>query len=199
VSRSNSPSDFSGDVIQLFFAVNFQVDEGVVAFWTGYGDMTIDGTEYVGAGELMSFSAIDENNQVGANGVSVVLAGLDTESADLALDTSYQGRPSEIIVGSLNNYPTIQYYTLFKGLIDQIAIKDGPEGSNVVINIENRLIDLNRPRILHYTDEEQRNLSPIRGAYPDITGYPDTLIAFGVDRGLDDVINIQDKQIVWKT
>lgn len=197
MSRAGSPSDFNEGVIQLFFAVNFMVDEGNIGFWTGYGDITIDGDEYVGAGELMSFSSVDEDNQVGANGVTVIIAGLDTESADLALDTDYQGRPAEILVGSLNNYPTIQYYKLFRGLIDQIAIKDGPETSTVAITLENRLIDLNRPRLLHYTDQEQRNLSPIAAVYPEY-GYPSTLLVFSQDYGLGEVSQIQDKQIVWK-
>jgi hypothetical protein len=200
MSRTGSPTDFEQDAIYLFFAVNFQLDDGIVGFWTGFGDITISGDTYVGAGELLSFSPIEEDSSIKANGVSVILAGLDSDSADLALDTDYQYRPAEIIVGTLTASGAVnQHYILFRGRIDQIAIDDGPETSTVIINLESRLIELNRPRTLHYTDEEQRNLSPIRGANPSVTGYPSTLIAFAADRGLASVVTIQDKQIVWKT
>lgn len=197
MSRAGSPADFEQDAMHLFFAVNFQLDDGVVGFWTGFGDITISGDTYTGAGELLSFSSIEEDSTIKANGVSVILSGLDSDSADLALDSDYQYRPAEVIVGTLNaNGSVNQHYILFKGRIDQIAIDDGPETSTVIINLESRLVELNRPRTLHYTDEEQQNLSPIRPIYPDITGYEG--ISFSVDRGLSSVIAIQDKQIVWK-
>jgi hypothetical protein len=195
VSRSGSPTDFSGDSIELFFAVNFQMDDETVGFWTGYGDITVDSIVYTGAGEMLSFSEISEDNEISANGVTVILAGLDSTAKDLALDQEYQYRKAEIIVGSLNNYPTIQSYKLFVGLIDKVSIDDGPESSTVSVFLENRLIDLNRPRVLHYTNEEQKHFSPnrINPANSPITGA--TIVT---DAGLSEIGGIQDKQIIWK-
>ena len=195
MSRSGSPADFSGDSIELFFAVNFQMDDETVGFWTGYGDITVDSITYTGAGEMLSFSEISEDNQISANGVTVILAGLDATAKDLALDQEYQYRKAEIIVGSLNNYPTVQSYKLFVGLIDKVSIDDGPESSTVSIFLENRLIDLNRPRVLHYTNEEQKHFSPNRINPVDspITG--STIVT---DAGLSEIGGIQDKQIIWK-
>jgi len=195
MSRANSPSDFTSDYVQVFFAVNFQVDEGTVGFWTGYGDLTFGGITYDGAGELLSFSEVREDNEISANGITVILAGLDTESADLALDQSYQYRKSELYVGSLNNYPTVQSYKIFSGLIDKISINDGPEGSTVSIFIENRLIDLERPLVLHYTHEEQKAFSPSRTNPPN-SPFSGPIIP--ADLGLQNIGSIQDKQIVWK-
>ena len=113
MSRSGSPTDFSGDSIELFFAVNFQMDDETVGFWTGYGDITVDSIVYTGAGEMLSFSEISEDNEISANGVTVILAGLDSTAKDLALDQEYQYRKAEINLGSLNNYSTIQSYKLF--------------------------------------------------------------------------------------
>jgi len=195
MTRASSPSDFTSDHVKVFFAVNFQVDEGTIGFWTGYGDLTFNGVTYDGAGELLSFSEVKEDNQIGANGITVVLAGLDTESADLALDQNYQYRKSELYVGSLNNYPTIQSYKIFSGFIDKISINDGPNGSTVSIFVENRLIDFDRPRVLHYTHEEQQAFSPSRSNPPNS---PLTGPIIPADTGLENIGSIQDKQIVWK-
>ena len=195
MSRSGSPSDFSSDAVELFFAVNFQMDDETVGFWTGYGDITIDSITYTGAGEMLSFSEISEDNQISANGVTVILAGLDNTSKDLALDQEYQYRKAEILIGSLNNYPSVQSYKLFVGYIDKIAIDDGVETSTVSVYLENRLIDLNRPRVLHYTNEEQKHFSPSR---TNPVGSPLTGAVIVTDAGLSEVGGIQDQQIVWK-
>jgi hypothetical protein len=195
MTRPSSPSDFTADNVKIFFAVNFQLDDETVGFWTGYGDLTFGGVTYTGAGELLSFSEIKEDNQIGANGITVILAGLDATSADLGLDQSYQYRKAELYTGSLNNYPTVQSYKVFSGLIDRISITDGPEDSTVSIFLENRLIDLDRPRVFHYTNEEQKAFSPSRTNPP---GSPLTGPVIVTDAGLSEIGGIQDKQIVWK-
>jgi hypothetical protein len=59
-----------------------------------------------------------------------------------------------------------------------LSVSDTPQGSNISINAENRLIDLDRPSNFRYTKESQNFLH-------------------NGDTGFNRVASLQDKEIVW--
>lgn len=196
MSRSGTPSTFSNESVQFFTAIDFELDDEIVGFWSGYGDLTFGSRTYTGAADLMSISPISEELEVSAQGITVVFAGLDTVD-DISLQDDYQFRKCNLYVGSLNNYPAeVQSYKIFSGLIDTIRLADDGETSTVTVTIENRLIDLERPRVQYYTDQEQKDLYP--GGLVD-DDHPSGLSSLVPDSCLSDLADLQEAEIKWGT
>ena len=70
--------------VQPFYAVEFLFDTEPVRLWTGYGDRTIDGETYLGAGSLLNISGLEEAGDMSAKGVSVTHDEFVTCIADFA-------------------------------------------------------------------------------------------------------------------
>ena len=164
--RDGTPAEFSADALTPFMAIEALFDSGTVRLWGGYGDLEIDGETYLGGGSLLSISGVEESSKIEARGANVVLSGLDPAIIAIALQENYQNRACRIIIGTLDESVNVNAsYTLLRGRIDQLSIEESGESAAIAVAIENRLIDLNRPRISRYTDEDQRAL------YPDDTGF----------------------------
>ena len=189
--------------IQPLFAVQLMLDAQPLYFWTGLGDLTIDGITYVGTGQFLAISEMEETAEIAAKGAVITLSGIPSELLSLAISTPYQGRLCKILFGAINankqylkqengdfvlteaggriditdgdNTPAIN---LFTGYIDKMDIDEGPETSTIAMSIESRLIDLERPRIFRFSDQNQK------------TRYP-------TDKGLEFVEDLQDKQFNW--
>lgn len=173
-----APSEFSEDSLAPFLAVELNFDSGILRLWNGYSDITIDGASYTGSGNLLQISEIEENGEVAARGVSITLTGLSTEIISIALQENYQNRTAKVFIGAIKSDGTIQSYQVFGGRLDVLGIEESGETASVSVTAENRLIDLERPRIRRYTSEDQKSL------YPG-------------DLGLDYVNDLQDKTLDW--
>lgn len=160
-----------------FIAVDLEFDSpSEVYLWTGSGSQGINGTTYIGAGEVMSFSEIAESAEVEAIGVSVTLSGLSNSILVAALSLPYQGRIGRIHFGLRSNPDAM--IEIFTGYLDRMPIDEAAGGSTITIGIENRLIDLERPRVRKFTHAFQ------------ISQYPG-------DTGLGYVAGIQDQKLPW--
>ena len=177
--RTGSPSDFTADSLYPFLAVEAEFDSGAVRLWGGYGDLTIDGKSFTGGGSLLSISGIEETSDIAARGATVVLSGLDPAIISIALEENYQNRSCAIYIGTLTEAGEVDdAYSLFRGRIDTMTIEESVEEASIVVSIENRLIDLERPMSRRYTNEDQVSL------YPGDTGF-------------SYVNDLQDKTIDW--
>jgi len=172
-----SPSGFNDDSMELFVAAKFEFPSGSLAIWNGYREVSIGGEDYTPAGNLMSVSDIEETGEIAARGVTVTLSGLDSSIISAALQENYQNRIATITFGTIEN-GVFTGYDIFKGRMDTMSIEESGSTASVAIGIENRLIDLERPRVLRYTSEDQKAL-------------------YAGDLGLDYVADLQDKVINW--
>ena len=191
----------SEDVVYPFFATELRFDDNIIRMWTGQGTLVLeDGTEWIGLGQLLSISSIEETSEMSVKGATITLSGIPSELLSLALSTPYQGRVAKIYFGTFQqgsilqetgNYILLQdgskinlesmaagFNELFSGYMDQMNISEGPEFGTIELKVENKLIDLERQRVRRFTNQFQKSL------YPN-------------DRGLEFVENIQDKEIVW--
>ena len=148
--------------------------------WSGFGQLTYGGKTYVGAGNLLRISSIQENVELRANGAQVTLSGVSTPLLEKARDEDYQGRELIIKLGAMdeNNDVIADPVIVFSGFMDTMTITDGGDTATINVSIENRLIEFERTRVRRYTDNDQR------------IEYPD-------DDGLEYVAEIQEKNIVW--
>jgi hypothetical protein len=189
-----------------FYAVEFDFDTAPVRFWTGYGDRTIEGNTYLGAGSLIGISGLEEVSDLSAKSATISLSGVPPELVSLALQEPYQNRgcrilfgvdalaePSWLLSGGIWNDggvwvdeavwrddATIVYTTVevFGGFMDVMTIEDSGDTSIISLTVESKLVQLERPKIRRYTHESQQ------ARYPG-----DTFFSF--------VADLQDKEVVW--
>ena len=165
-----------------FYAVRLNFDSGSQYLWTGIGSITIDSNTYTGLGHFLEISQIQESQDISAKNLSLTLSGIPSNLLALALTDPYQGRTCTVYLGFMTSWesPDTNPDTIkvFHGYMDQLNINEGPEVSTIVMNIENRLIDLQRAKVRRYTSQNQQ-------------------IRFPNDKAFDFVESMQDQQLVW--
>lgn len=173
-----APTGFDSDSLAPFIAIDLGFDSGAVRLWNGYGEITVDSQTYTGAGSLLAISAIEETGEIAARGVTMTLTGISSDLISVALSENYQNRTAKIYIGTIADDNSISSYQIFGGRLDVMTIEESGETATISVTAENRLIDLERPRIRRYTSEDQKSL------YPG-------------DLGLDYVNDLQDKTLDW--
>lgn len=165
---------------ELFFAVKAEFDTSTIRLWSGTEDLSIGGETYTGAGSLLDISDIEETQELKSSGITITLSGMDDTVLNYALTENYQNRPITLFLGYLSGSTneTVGTLTLFKGRMITMNVNDNPEGSSIMLDCENRLVDLNRPSNLRYTKDSQEFLH-------------------SGDKGFDRVASLQDKEIIW--
>ena len=166
------------DVISPFFAVELLFDSpNEIRLWTGVGDLilrrVILGQD---AGNLLDISSVEEAADLAVRGATITLSGMTSEVVSLALQEPYQGRVCNIYFGVTSD--TTALTQTFSGYMDQMNIQENPDTATIELTVENKLIDLERPRIARYTSAYQKSV------YPG-------------DLGMDFIEDLQDKEIIW--
>jgi hypothetical protein len=171
--------NLSDNVVHPFFAIELNFDSGSLRLWTGVGTLTYEGQDYVGTGTLLAISSIEETSEIAVRGATLTLSGVPSEVISLALTSPYQGRVCNIYFGTKDKtLNTVSLTSVFSGYMDQMNISEGPDTSTIELQVENKLIDLERARVARFTSSYQKSI------YPQ-------------DLGLDFVESLQDKDIVW--
>lgn len=165
----------------LFIAVKAEFDTETVYLWSGNHDLTFGGDTYTGVGTLLSVSDIEESLDLASAGVTVTLAGMDADVLNLALTEEYQNRKITISLGHLSGGTTHTVGTmiLFGGRMSAMTIQDDPNGSTIVVECENRLIDLERPSNLRYTNQSQRFFDSTDTCFSRIAQIQDIEVSWG--------------------
>ena len=198
----NTIDNISQDVVYPFFAVELKFDgDNVLRLWTGQGTLVLDdGTNWVGTGNLLNISAIEETSELAVKGATLTLSGVPSEVLSLALSEPYQGRVCNIYFGTFSQGSLLQesssyillqdgsrinlqttdkgFNEIFSGYMDQMNIEESGETSTIQLLVENKLVDLERARVARFTSGYQKSI-------------------YAGDLGLDFVEDLQDKQISW--
>ena len=134
--------------------------------------------DFLGAGRLGSISTIGETTRIQASGLRLSRSGIPGAVISAAFERA-QGRPGKVWVGVLDSsYQLIVDPALvFSGLIDSTRIILGETGT-VTINLENRLIAWERPKVRRFTNEDQQQ-------------------RFAGDKFLEFVNQTVDKELLW--
>ena len=175
----------TADVVRPIYLVKAEFDstppeDRNLYLWSGFGDLTFNGKNYLGVGNLLSISAVDESTDLTATGASIVLSGIQSPFLAIARDEDYQGRPITIYLGALDDTgdliasPTV----LFSGFMDVMTISEAGETSTISVTAENKLIAFDRSYVRRYTAEDQK------------IDYPN-------DMGFEFVAKIADQEIIW--
>jgi len=143
----------------LFFAVSAEFDNDVLRVNTTAGDVVFGGNTYQGVGTLLSMSAFEDSAELKSSGLTIGLSGLDPSILSHSLTNDYHNRPITVFTGFLDgggeNAGAVM--TSFKGRMTSMQITEDPQGANtIVVNCENRLVDLKRPSNIRYLKESQK-------------------------------------------
>ena len=152
-----------------------------VRLWTGIGDIVWSGATWTGAGNLLGVGAVQETQELRAAGMDVSLSAIPSEMLALALQENYQGKRARVYVGAFNTNTgalIADPYMIFGGSIDSMNVRDGAESATITLALENRLIDLERPRERRYDNQDQQ------AEWPG-------------DKFFEFVPALQDKEIKW--
>ena len=196
MSRASDITEFNESEIRPFFATELYFDTGIERFWTGYGTIQIDSESYVGSGRSISFSSIEEDNQISAKGMQIVISGLPTSTLDFALREDYQFRKATVHVGAILSDGSIQSNIIFSGYMSHMNITQASDSITIAIAIENRLAGLERKNVYHYTDQEQKRISKLLEPFHNPGGLSNP--SDNEDTSLERIVQIQDTQVVWK-
>jgi hypothetical protein len=163
-------------VVEPFFAVELYFPTETLRLWTGNYNITISGNVYLGAGDVLSLSEIQETGDIQAAGATLGITGIPSNYLSMALSTQYQGRACRIYFGIVSSPSNM--VEVFSGEIDTMDIDERGDTCAIMVSVENILVLLERPVVRRFTHEDQQ------------TRYPG-------DLGLEFVASLQDKEIFF--
>lgn len=161
--------------VRPFYAVEMEFDSAPVRFWTGYGDRTIGGETYLGTGNLLNISGLEEVNDLSAKRITLQLSGVPASLVSLALQEPYQRRVCKVYFGTTDTTTPIE---VFSGLMDVMSIEDGGDTSTISLTVESKLVRLEKSSNWRYTEGSHKSRHSA-----------DTFFSY--------VSDLQDRDIIW--
>ena len=134
----------------------------------GLSDVFIDSETYVGSGNLLSISQIEESAEIRATGIKISLSGIPSSLLSEILTEDAQGTVAEVFFGVLqtsDNQTVIvdTPYKLFGGFIDIMTIIEKGNESIVSVSVENALITLEKAKDRRLQRQGSQTACPTRG------------------------------------
>ena len=156
-------TDFAADSQNLVLFYEGVFESGTLRLCSLPYAVSWDSQTWLGAGELLGFSGIEETTELKATGCALSLA-CTAEIAQLALAQSRTGQSGKVWLGTRSytaGVPSITAdpYLAFEGRLDVPSIKKG-ERPVVTIAYESRLRDLEWANEMRMTDQDHRRLFP---------------------------------------
>jgi hypothetical protein len=148
-------------------AVALDFPAGIVRWNASPADITIDGNTFLGVGALGTISAAEEGQELRSYGLTVGITGIPRDAIALALGQNYQGRQGtvwEVILDAVAWTVIASPIVIFRGRMDQMDIALG-DTAQVLVKLENRLADWERPKISRYTYLDQQLRDPGDGSF----------------------------------
>ena len=157
----------SNGIIVPAILMMLQFRTGTRWIWNGIGDFVYNAQTYKGVGSLGKIGAISEGTELKADGVTVMLSGIDPILQAECMADIQLGAPAKIWFALFQNGASLigSPYLLFSGTVDQPTVTISPEAIGISLQLENKFIDLQRATQRRYTSADQR----LR--YPDDTAF----------------------------
>lgn len=152
-----------------------------VRYWTGIGTLSWDGQSWLGVGNLIEATPIQETDDVKASGISIKLNGASIAAITEAFTEMRSGKAGSIRLGLLTEAGAVidRPKIIFRGRLDLVEVDDSDPGKPVLmLAYEHELIDLKRPREWRFTGAHQQKLH-------------------AGDTGCRFVAALQDAQLTW--
>lgn len=160
LSSGNAGAASARVVRPLLFAL-LEFDSAPLAVTNAPFDVSWGGETYLGVGQLGGVEAVEEGVELQAWRVGLRLNGVPAALAAIALGEHYQGRAATVSLGFLDAGHALvdTPFTLFRGRMDGMTVTIG-ETASIVLTVESRLADWERPRIRRYNNADQQQRFP---------------------------------------
>jgi len=149
--------------------------------WSGLGSKTWNGHTWEGVGSLLGVTGISEDSSVEAKNVTLSLSGIPAEVLGDVLSELRITQAANVWLacfhadGTMVADPVLAY----AGCIDKPTIDDGADTCTVSIQLENVLVDLNRPVWRRYTDADQKLDHPTDTGFQYVQGIQQITVYWG--------------------
>lgn len=176
-----------GEIAPILLA-KVNTSGGDVRVWTGIGDITFNNEVYIGGGNFVGVSELMETNDLSAQGIALSMSGIPSDLLATALGQVQHGREATIWLGLMssvvsNGVSSLALidnpYEIYSGFTDITTVSEQGDTSTITVNIENRLIALEVPKVRRYTDEIQKQDYPNDRGMEFVTGLQDKSFKFG--------------------
>ena len=148
--------------------------------WSGVGEFVWDNRTFTGAGTLLGVSDTPESTDVRANGVTLSLSGVPPEVIAAALDVTWQGRAATLWKALLTDGGALisEPVQILAGRMDALTWQEGQDAT-INLTVENRLVDLERARVIRYTSADQAQRYPGDRAFEYVESLVEREITWG--------------------
>lgn len=178
-AQSANGTEADKEHVCMFVAVSFAFSSATIYVWSGFGDLTISGNNYVGVGTLGKITPTVEQVTMVAERKTYQLTGVDPALVlEADFDSAYGRSVTEYLgfispAGVVVTTPEINW----EGRMDSCRRLDGP-APIIEVNAEHRLALLDKPDGWRYTHEHQQQF-------------------FAGDDGLKQVPSIENTELLW--
>lgn len=174
-------SEVEKPVVEVIWLAELDFLSNPIRIWNGIGQLTYDGTEWTGLGDLVTVSDIEETSDGRAATLTVNLAGIPSQIATSVYTDEWKRRDAFAWVAFLD-HTTGQIIDepipLWRGLMDQIGDEDNGETATIILTLATPALDHGNNRTWRLTHEIQSQFFP-------------------GDNGLKYVPYLQTSNIIW--
>lgn len=166
------------DVKNIAILMEADFDSAPVRYFSGYGQLVVDGVTYIGSGKILQVDPAQETTDIQATSATIRLSGVQEADIAVALQEPYHGRPCRLKLAFLDASfaPIGSAVQVFGGRMDVMNLADDPAAPVITMTAENDLIRMSVARNRTRTHEDQQ-------------------IDYPGDRGLEFVPTMQNKTV----
>lgn len=182
---TNFTDETDSNVFRYALLIEAEFSGGTLRLTTHNRDVVWNSNTYVGAGQMLSMTAVRETTEITAAGLDLTLSGIPSSLTDQIMDEIEYGTRVNIYMALfdndwalITNTSPANPYKLYTGYIDIPIMEWGAEEIIITLKTENPLIILDQPLNRKYTSQDQA------------LDYPN-------DRGFEFVTRLQKANIRW--
>jgi len=150
---TNQTAQTVSPVIYPAFLFDLTFADNTYHLWCGVGTLIVGGVTYAGVGTLGKVSTISEGTNVEAKGVTLTLSGIDPTLLAESMNEINLATRAKVYLAFLNPLATSTSslvidspLCIFTGIMDGPSIDMDTKTASISIDVESKLVDLNRSR-----------------------------------------------------
>lgn len=142
-----------------FVLLQMDLDGGTIRLTDAPHDVTWNGFTWITALGVGTIGNIQESDGE-VKGLQFTLSGVPTANVSLALQEDVQGRAVQLRLCALDGTTILVDQNVWEGTLDTMSIRMDGETSTIIVTAEHYLSNWDRPKLLRYSDEDQKLLHP---------------------------------------
>ena len=161
-------------VVEISFYITIHFKSGTTYLWTGRGNRTINGKEYIGAANLLALKLPEESPQISAQGASITLSGVPSELVARAGKEEIQDRLCVIEFACVEPGVTpTELMAAFRGKMEAADVSYTKTSATITINVESNIRGIRRTYPVLYSAPTHRLRYPGDSSFDGVTDLPE--------------------------